>query len=85
MPGPDPAPLPGGLPVPRDDGAAAHLPGLSVPPIALPASDGSSVLLADFGPHERTVVYAYPRTGPPGTPELTDNWDLIPGARGCSQ
>ena len=30
------------------------------------------------------MVYAYPRTGRPGEPELTDDWDLIPGARGCT-
>jgi len=32
----------------------------------------------------RTVVYAYPRTGRPGEPPLTDDWDSIPGARGCT-
>ncbi len=42
------------------------------------------VFLDDAGPCERTVVYAYPRTGPPGQRELTEDWDLIPGARGCS-
>ncbi|MDP9416881.1 MAG: peroxiredoxin [Actinomycetota bacterium] len=71
--------------MPVDDGAAAALPGATVPPIALPATDGRMILLADFGTRQRTVVYAYPRTGPPGQPELTEDWDLIPGARGCSQ
>jgi peroxiredoxin len=42
------------------------------------------VVLGDPGPREHTVVYAYPRTGRPGEPELTEDWDLIPGARGCT-
>jgi len=29
-------------------------------------------------------VYAYPRTGRPGESPLVDDWDLIPGARGCT-
>jgi peroxiredoxin len=30
------------------------------------------------------VVFAYPRTGEPGKIGLTDDWDMIPGARGCT-
>ena len=33
---------------------------------------------------KRTVLYAYPRTGVPGEPALDEDWDLIPGARGCT-
>jgi peroxiredoxin len=33
---------------------------------------------------ERLVLYAYPRTGRPGEPPLTPDWNLIPGARGCT-
>jgi peroxiredoxin (alkyl hydroperoxide reductase subunit C) len=29
-------------------------------------------------------VYAYPRTGEPDKPPLVEEWDLIPGARGCT-
>jgi peroxiredoxin len=29
-------------------------------------------------------VFAYPRTGVPGEPSLTADWDTIPGARGCT-
>ena len=29
------------------------------------------------------MVYAYPLTGRPGTP-LPEDWDAIPGARGCT-
>ncbi|MFL5871476.1 MAG: peroxiredoxin [Solirubrobacterales bacterium] len=78
----DPYTLPDDLPRPVDDGAADHLPGARLPDIALPASDGSTVNLAAVS--GRTVVYAYPRTGRPGEPSLVDDWDLIPGARGCT-
>jgi peroxiredoxin len=77
----DPNILPAGLPVPQDDGAASHLPGLKLPSLALPATDGSEVDLAALS--GRTVVYIYPRTGRPGQ-LLPDGWDAIPGARGCT-
>src|SRR5688572_23561817 len=73
--------LPPGLPVPEDDGAADHLTGKTLPGVALPATDGSTVTLADLP--GRTVVFAYPKTGDPkkGVP---NGWDMIPGARGCT-
>jgi peroxiredoxin len=73
--------LPANLPVPQDDGAARHLEGLKLPPLALPATDGTEVDLSAL--RGRTVVYIYPRTGRPGQP-LPDGWDAIPGARGCT-
>lgn len=80
----DPTVLPDGLPVPPDDGAARHLLGTRVPPIPLPATDGAALVLGDVGAHDRRVVYAYPRTGRPGEAALVEDWDLIPGARGCT-
>jgi peroxiredoxin len=77
----DPNVLPGGLPVPQDDGEAHHLAGLKLPSVPLPATDGSIVDLS--GLSGRTVVYIYPRTGVPGQ-EPPDGWDAIPGARGCT-
>ncbi len=74
--------LPSDLPVPEDDGAAAHLVGTAVPDIALPSTAGGAVVLSGFS--GRTVVYAYPRTGVPGEKSLDDNWEMIPGARGCT-
>jgi peroxiredoxin len=76
--------LPSDLPVPVDDGAAAHLPGTVPPPIAL-ASTRGGVMRVDRVPagFSRLVLYAYPRTGRPGEP-LPDGWDAIPGARGCT-
>ena len=69
------------LPRPEDDGAARHLPGSRVPPVALPATDGSSVALGGLA--GRSVVYVYPMTGRPGV-DLPEGWDGIPGARGCT-
>lgn len=65
---------------PQDDGAAAHLKGMDMPELTLPATDGSSVSLNQPG---LTVIYAYPRTSPPDG-EALDGWDEIPGARGCT-
>lgn len=73
--------LPDDLPVPQDDGAARHLPGLKLPSVPLPATDGRTIDLATLP--GLTVVYAYPRTGVPGQP-LPEGWDGIPGARGCT-
>lgn len=69
------------IPAPLDDGAADHLPGLTLPNLPLPATDGSTIDLS--GLEGRTIIYVYPRTGEPGVP-LPDGWDLLPGARGCT-
>jgi peroxiredoxin len=74
--------LPADLPVPEDDGAAAHLPGSAMPPVVLPATGGRSVDLSQVG-RPRAIVYVYPMTGKPGVP-LVEGWDQIPGARGCT-
>lgn len=77
----DPNILPDDLPRPVDDGAAAHLKGLRLPSVPLPATDGTTVDLASLP--GLTVVYVYPRTGVPGQ-ALPTGWDDIPGARGCT-
>jgi peroxiredoxin len=77
----DPTLLPANLPVPRDDGAAAHLPGTAVPSLELASTDGP-VDVAELA-QELAVLYIYPRTGRPGEPPSPE-WDLIPGARGCT-
>jgi peroxiredoxin len=76
--------LPDDLPVPEDDGAAAHLTGLAVPHIALPSTSGTDLDLAELSRAKSVVVYAFPRTGVPGQPNLVPDWDAIPGARGCT-
>jgi peroxiredoxin len=81
VPAHDPYVLPEGLPVPEDDGAADHLPGLGLPDLTLESSQGP-VNLADLA-RERLVLYVYPRTGRPGRPPAP-GWDEIPGARGCT-
>jgi peroxiredoxin len=80
----DPTQLPADLPVPVDDGAAAHLAGTAMPPIALP-STGGEPMRVDQVPDgfTRLIIYAYPMTGLPGIP-VPDGWDEIPGARGCT-
>ena len=70
------------IPAPTDDGAAAHLVGKAIPPVSLVATDDTSVTLAALP--GRSVVFAYPRTGEPGKISLVDDWDMIPGARGCT-
>jgi peroxiredoxin/DNA-binding transcriptional MerR regulator len=74
--------LPADLPVPQDDGAADHLPGMAAPHLHLPGTTGETIRLDALGPG-RTVLYIYPLTGRPGT-DLPQGWDLIPGARGCT-
>jgi peroxiredoxin len=70
------------IPPPIDDGGAAHLIGLTIPPISLVATDDTTVTLSAL--EGRSVVFAYPRTGEPGKISLVDDWDMIPGARGCT-
>jgi peroxiredoxin (alkyl hydroperoxide reductase subunit C) len=70
------------IPAPSDDGSADHLVGMSIPPVSLLATDDTMVTLSAVA--GRTVVFAYPRTGEPGKIALVDDWDMIPGARGCT-
>jgi len=70
------------IPAPIDDGGAAHLAGMTIPPISLRATDDTMVTLSALA--GRIVVFAYPRTGEPGKIALVDDWDMIPGARGCT-
>lgn len=76
----DPAILPPDLPVPEDDGATDHLPGMGLPNVVLAGTSGT----ADLGALPGTaILYCYPMTGTPGR-ELPEGWNAIPGARGCS-
>ena len=69
------------LPPPQDDGAARHLVGARLPQISLPATDGRSVDLGALA--GRGILYIYPSmTGRPAAP--SQDWDQIPGARGCT-
>src|SRR5215208_477810 len=69
------------IPAPIDDGAARHLVGARIASVSLDATNGEIVDLSILP--GRTIVYAYPRTGRPGTDNPV-GWDMIPGARGCT-
>lgn len=78
--------LPEGLPVPEDDGAAAHLRGAALPALALPSTAGGQVRLDRVAAERgaaRAVVFCYPRAGTLGE-SSPPGWDDIPGARGCT-
>ena len=74
--------LPPGLPAPVDDGAADHLRGAVVPAVVLPSTSGRAVDLAALTAAP-TVLFFYPRTGEKGV-SAGPEWDVIPGARGCT-
>ena len=74
--------LPTDLPVPEDDGAAAHLEGMTLPRLELPTTDGVGTVLEQAAAG-LLVLYIYPRTGVPGEDPIP-GWDEIPGARGCT-
>ncbi len=73
--------LPHDLPVPTDDGACDHLPGMRLPDLALPTTQGNRVNFSSLP--GAVVIYAYPMTGRPGI-DLPAGWNQIPGARGCT-
>ena len=73
--------LPADLPVPVDDGACEHLPGLALPALALRSTGGETVDLSALA--GQVVIYAYPRTGRPDE-DPPSGWNEIPGARGCT-
>lgn len=72
--------LPTDLPIPQDDGAAAHLKGMQIPDISLYATTGKKLNPGDI--QGRLAIYCYPMTGQPNV-ALPEGWDQIPGARGC--
>ncbi|MGD9690602.1 MAG: GNAT family N-acetyltransferase [Phycisphaerales bacterium] len=82
----DPTVLPTDLPIPVDDGAAAHLLGASVSRVPLLSTSGRWVNLGFLT--KPAVLFFYPRTGVPGRPPgrgyAGEEWDAIPGARGCT-
>ena len=70
------------IPAPVDDGTATHLNGMKIPPVSLRATNDTMVTLSALP--GRTVVFGYPRTGEPNKVALVEDWDMIPGARGCT-
>lgn len=49
--------LPENLPAPQDDGACDHLPGLRLPSVVLPATNGTQVEMSALT--GKTVLYVY--------------------------
>ncbi|MEP0944581.1 MAG: peroxiredoxin [Rhizobiaceae bacterium] len=69
------------IPAPKNDQAADHLHGTQLPNITLASTSGASI---DLGTLSGTMVlFIYPMTGRPDV-ALPDDWDMIPGARGCT-
>jgi peroxiredoxin len=73
--------FPSELPVPKDDGACSHLMGSDMPSVTLSDTSGQMVDVASLS--GLTIIFCYPRTGAPGE-SITDDWNAIPGARGCT-
>ena len=65
-----------------DEDLRQRLVGQQLPSVRLSSTAGGVVDLAGW-PAAQTVIYCYPLTREPGKPAPTD-WDLIPGARGCT-
>jgi peroxiredoxin len=73
--------LPQNLPAPLDDGASSHLLGKNLPNVVLRSTSDRQVNLSNI--KGSVVFYCYPMTAQPDV-KLPDDWDLIPGARGCT-
>jgi peroxiredoxin len=65
-----------------DEDLCLRLIGQQLPSVRLSSTAGGVVDLA-ARPAGQTLIYCYPLTSEPGKPAPTD-WDLIPGARGCT-
>ena len=74
--------LPTDLPVPIDDGKCNHLVNKIIPDISLPNQNGNMLKL-NRSDTFRLIIYCYPMTGRPDK-VLPENWNSIPGARGCT-
>ena len=68
--------------IPIDDGAANHLKNISIPDISLPNQEGIPLRLYRADTF-RIILYFFSMTGRPDRP-LPHNWNLIPGAKGCT-
>ena len=74
--------LPTDLPAPIDDGKCNHLVNKTIPDIFLPNQNGNMLKLNRTDTF-RLIIYCYPMTGRPDK-VLPENWNSIPGARGCT-
>tara|TARA_Y100000590_G_scaffold341913_1_gene390247 strand:+ start:278 stop:832 length:555 start_codon:yes stop_codon:yes gene_type:complete len=74
--------FPSNLPIPKDDGACDHLINQAIPSISLFNQDGNLLELKRYDTF-KIIIYCFPMTGHPDKP-LPNNWNDIPGARGCT-
>ena len=74
--------LPHDLPVPKNDGKAAHLLGREIPNIILPSTKNSFFDLSSIE-KKYAILYFFPMMGIPEK-YLPHGWNDIPGARGCT-
>ena len=74
--------LPINMPNLKNDGACNHLLDSIIPDISLPTQNGN-LLKLNRSDTFRLVIFCYPMTGRPDR-SLPENWDTIPGAKGCT-
>jgi len=70
------------LPILKDDGKSDHLLHKKMSQISLPNQDDIFLNLERLDTF-RIVLYFFPMTGRPDK-KLPDNWNIIPGAKGCT-
>ncbi|OJD35738.1 uncharacterized protein BKCO1_15000106 [Diplodia corticola] len=73
--------LPPNLPRPVDDHCCDHLCTFQLPSLLLTSTKNETIDLSKL--NGLTVLFCYPRTGKPKDP-VPDDWNVIPGARGCT-
>jgi peroxiredoxin len=69
------------IPAPKGEENLSHLNNYTIKQVKLKSTDDKLVELSEI--KGLTIIYIYPMTGQPDKP-LPDNWDNIPGARGCT-
>ena len=74
--------LPTNLTKTQKDGACDHLLNSLIADISLSNQDDNLLKLNRYDTF-RLVLFCYPMTGHPDKP-LPENWDIIPGAKGCT-
>jgi peroxiredoxin len=77
--------LPDNLPVPEDDGACDHLDGRQIQENVSLKDSNQQVFNFPADLKKKSVLFIFPKAGSPLDPNLhPDEWDQIPGARGCT-
>ena len=69
------------IPAPKEDEDLSYLLKYKIKSVLLKSTNNQSVDLSKI--KGLSIIYIYPMTGQPNKP-LPENWDNIPGARGCT-